>query len=472
MFHSTRGAELKNGVDAIIEGIASDGGLYVIDSIPSLDVKALEGMDYYGVAKKVLSLFFTDFSYEEISKLVDEAYSAFSIKEVVKLSKTKECHFLELFHGPTMAFKDIALVVLPRLVALSKKKKNIKEKTTILTATSGDTGGAALSGFKNVDGIDVYVLYPNNGVSPIQERQMLSFNSEHEHAIAINGNFDDCQTFVKEFFLENKDLNLSSANSINIGRLIPQVAYYFYSYIYMIKMGEIKFGDEINFCVPTGNFGNIFAGYYAKKMGLPIKKLICASNKNNVLTDYFNTGIYNKNRSFFKTNSPSMDILISSNLERMLYYAVGEDTNKLSNMMNDLKAKGEFNFKNPLDMFYANYANEDEIKSSINQLFTSENYVMDPHTAVAYKVLLDYKNESNDKTKSVVISTASPFKFPGTVLDAINCNSNMPELDQVKELSKVTNISIPKALNFKESKKEVWDFDGAKEKLRGLIKNA
>ena len=472
MFHSTRGTKLKKGMDAIIEGIAEDGGLYVIDKIPTVDIKEFIGLDYYGMAKKVLHLFFDDFTYEEISNLVDEAYHTFQIEEVVRLKETKDCYFLELFHGPTMAFKDIALVVLPRLIALSKKKKGIKEKTTILTATSGDTGGAALSGFSGIEGIDVYVMYPNNGVSPIQERQMLNFVSDNAHVIALEGNFDDCQTFVKEFFLENKDLNLSSANSINIGRLVPQIVYYFYSYIYLVNQGKIKLGDKINFTVPTGNFGNIFAGFYAIKMGLPINKLICASNKNKVLTDYFKTGTYNRLREFYKTNSPSMDILISSNLERMLYYACGENELRVKELMDALKNDGSYEFSNPFDIFYASFATEDDTYAMINKMYKENNYVLDPHTAVAYKACLDYKNESNDGLMNVVVSTASPFKFPQAVLKGLEIENNLQELDQVKLLSKSCNLEIPSVLNFKENEKNIWKKEGAKEALREAILNA
>ena len=371
-----------------------------------------------------------------------------------------------------MAFKDIALVVLPRLIALSKKKKGIKEKTTILTATSGDTGGAALSGFSGIEGIDVYVMYPNNGVSPIQERQMLNFVSDNAHVIALEGNFDDCQTFVKEFFLENKDLNLSSANSINIGRLVPQIVYYFYSYIYLVNQGKIKLGDKINFTVPTGNFGNIFAGFYAMKMGIPINKLICASNKNKVLTDYFKTGTYNRLREFYKTNSPSMDILISSNLERMLYYACGENELKVKELMDALKNDGSYEFSNPFDIFYASYATEDDTYEMIKKMYKENNYVLDPHTAVAYKACLDYKNESNDGLMNVVVSTASPFKFPQAVLKGLEIENNLQELEQVKLLSKSCNLEIPSVLNFKENEKNVWKKEGAKEALREAILNA
>ena len=353
MFHSTRGNELVSSPEAILNGLAKDGGLYVIDEMPKINYRDFLNDDYQTMASKILNAFFPEFTYQEIKNEIDNAYKTFDIKEVVNLHKASNAYFLELFHGPTLAFKDLALVVLPRLMKLSKEKMGVKKNITILTATSGDTGGAALNGFRNIPGISIVVLYPNGGISPVQEAQMCSFRSENAKVLAINGNFDDCQSFVKEFFANNKDLSLSSANSINIARLAPQIVYYFYSYIDLVRKNEIKDGDKITFCVPTGNFGNILAGLFAKMLGLPIKNLICASNKNNVLTEFFDKGTYNKNREFFRTNSPSMDILISSNLERFLYYASNCDTNKVSSLMNSLKSTGKYDFKNPYDYFYA-----------------------------------------------------------------------------------------------------------------------
>ena len=342
MFHSTRGNKLVSSPEAILNGLADDGGLYVIDQLPSINYKDLMNDDYQTMAAKILNAFFPEFSYDDVKREIDDAYSSFDIKEVVNLKKCDNAYFLELFHGPTLAFKDLALVVLPRLMKLSKEKLGYDKNITILTATSGDTGGAALNGFSAIDGISIIVLYPNGGVSPVQEAQMCSFINKNAKVLALQGNFDDCQNFVKKFFSEHKELSLSSANSINIARLAPQIVYYFYSYIYLVKNNIIKDGDKINFDVPTGNFGNIFAGFYAKSLGLPIQNLICASNKNSVLTDFFLNGKYDKKRPFFKTNSPSMDILISSNLERFLYYGTNSEAKTKELMEKHKKLMVEF----------------------------------------------------------------------------------------------------------------------------------
>ena len=378
-------------------------------------------------------------------------------------------YFLELFHGPTLAFKDQALVLLPRLMKLSKEKLGKKDNITILTATSGDTGGAALNGFKNIDGISILVLYPNGGVSPVQEAQMLSFRGKNSDAIALTGNFDDCQNFVKEFFKKHKDLNLSSANSINIARLAPQVVYYFYSYVYLLRNGKIKDGEKINFDVPTGNFGNIFAGFYAKNMGLPINTLICASNKNCVLTDYFISGHYNKNREFFKTNSPSMDILISSNLERFLYYANNEDTNKVKELMDSLVSRGEYNFSNPYGDIYAYSCDEKRTLDLIKDMYNRHKYIIDPHTAVAYDAYLKYRSQTKDSTVTVVVSTASPFKFPQTVLEAFKMDEEDP-FKAVYVLSKEFDLEIPSVLNYEKRDRIVVELKECEKKVEELIK--
>lgn len=467
MFHSTRGKELVTSSEAILNGLAPDGGLYVIDKLPQLDYHDFLDDNYITIASKILKAFFPEFDYDDIYNEISDAYSSFDIKEVVDLKKCGNAYFLELFHGPTLAFKDLALVVLPRLMKLSKKKLGVNKNITILTATSGDTGGAALNGFKNIDGISIVVLYPNGGVSMVQEAQMCSFKSNTAKVIAVEGNFDDCQSFVKNFFDNHKDLNLSSANSINIARLIPQVVYYFYSYVELVRRGEIKAGEEINFDVPTGNFGNIFAGFYAKKMGLPINNLICASNKNSVLTDFFNTGIYNKNRKFYKTNSPSMDILISSNLERLIFYGTNEDTSKTKMLMNDLKAKGVYDFKNPFDFFKSYSTDEKKTLEVIKDVYDKYNYVIDPHTSVAYNAYLEYANNNDDLKKTVVISTASPFKFPQAVLSAFgdNCNTNA-----IDELSSKFNLAIPKVLNYPKPNREVLSLDSLDSYIVDVIK--
>ncbi|MBQ6783182.1 MAG: threonine synthase [Acholeplasmatales bacterium] len=469
MFHSTRGTKEVSSPEAILNGLADDGGLYVLDFMPSINYKELINDNYQTIAAKILNAFFPEFSYDEIKKEIDEAYATFDIKEVVELHKCDNAYFLELFHGPTLAFKDLALVVLPRLMKLSKKKLGYKKNITILTATSGDTGGAALNGFTPVPGMSIVVLYPNGGVSPVQEAQMCSFKGDNAAVLAINGNFDDCQNFVKDFFNTHKDLSISSANSINIARLVPQVVYYFYSYIDLLRKREIKAGEEITFCVPTGNFGNILAGFLAKKTGLPIKNLICASNKNNVLTEYFLTGKYNKNRPFFKTNSPSMDILISSNLERFIYYASMNDTDKTSKLMKSLKENGEYTFKNPYDYFYAYSTNEEETLNVIKNVYNKYNYLVDPHTACSYNAYSIYAKETKNSEKVVVVSTASPFKFPQSVLAAFDVKAD-ESLESVKVLSDKFGIAIPKVLNYPAVNRDVVELMDANSVVEGKIK--
>lgn len=460
MFHSTRGTKKVSSPEAILNGLAEDGGLYVIDELPKLDCHELMNDDYKTMAAKILKKFFDEFTFEEIQKEINEAYQSFDINEVVDLKKCDNSYFLELFHGPTLAFKDLALVVLPRLMKLSKKKLGYEKNITILTATSGDTGGAALNGFKGIDGISIIVLYPNGGVSPVQEAQMCSFRADNARVLAIQGNFDDCQSFVKRFFNEHKDLSLSSANSINIARLIPQVVYYFYSYIELLRRNEIKDQEKINFVVPTGNFGNIFAGFYAKQMGLPVNEFICASNKNSVLTDFFNNGKYNKNRPFYKTNSPSMDILISSNLERLLYYGTNCDVVKTKALMESLIKNGEYDFNNPFDYFKSYSTDEKKTLEVINKVYSKYNYLIDPHTAVAYNAYDELINSKGDNTKTVVVSTASVYKFPQVVLEAfaiVESDHNKA----VKMINERFNLEIPKVLNYPEVKREIVKLDDA-----------
>ncbi len=468
MFHSTRGKELVSSQEAILNGLAADGGLYVIDKLPEIDYHDLLNDDYKTMASKILNKFFPEFDYNDIYKEISEAYSTFDSKNVVELKKCDNAYFLELFHGPTLAFKDLALVVLPRLMKLSKKKLGYEKNITILTATSGDTGGAALNGFKDIDGISIVVLYPNGGVSPVQEAQMSSFRSKNAKVLALTGNFDDCQNLVKKFFNEHKELSLSSANSINIARLAPQVVYYFYSYVELLRRGEIKDGELINFDVPTGNFGNIFAGYYAKSIGLPVKNLICASNKNSVLTDFFLNGVYDKNRPFFKTNSPSMDILISSNLERLIFYGTKEDDKKTKELMESLIKNGKYDFKNPFNYFKAYSTDEAETLKVIKNTYAKYNYLVDPHTAVAYSAYLKYINETKDDLKTVVVSTASPYKFAGSVLEAFDVK--VADDLAVKELSNKFNIEIPAVLNYPAVKREVVELNKAEDYIVDVIK--
>lgn len=469
MFHSTRGKDLVSSPEAILNGLAKDGGLYVIDCLPKLDYHDMLNDDYRTMAGKILHSFFPEFSFNDIKKEIDDAYSSFDIPEVVRLHRCDTAYFLELFHGPTLAFKDLALVVLPRLMKLSKQKLGYDKNITILTATSGDTGGAALNGFKNIDGISIVVLYPDGGVSPIQEAQMCSFRADNAKVLAVQGNFDDCQNLVKEFFRSHEDLSLSSANSINIARLIPQVVYYFYSYIELVRKQEISDGEEINFDVPTGNFGNIFAGYYAKMMGLPIHKLICASNKNSVLTDFFHNGKYDRKRPFFRTNSPSMDILISSNLERLVYYGTKEDTVATKELMTSLKERGEYDFINPFDFFMAYSTDEEKTLRVIQKVFHQYKYLIDPHTAVAYNAYLEYAIETQDKRKTVIVSTASPYKFPQAILEAFGMTCENP-WKAVELISEEFNLEIPAVLRYPEVKRETVALKDAEEYIVDVIK--
>ncbi len=468
MFHSTRGNKLVSSPEAILNGLASDGGLYVIDKLPKINYKDLLNDDYQTMAAKILNAFFPEFDYKDIKREIDDAYSSFDTKEVVKLKGCDNSYFLELFHGPTLAFKDLALVVLPRLMKLSKEKLGYEKNITILTATSGDTGGAALNGFKSIPGISIVVLYPNGGVSPVQEAQMCSFIGKNSKVLAIEGNFDDCQNFVKKFFADHKDLSLSSANSINIARLAPQIVYYFYSYIYLVKNNIIKDGDKINFDVPTGNFGNIFAGFYAKSLGLPIKNLICASNKNSVLTDFFINGKYDKNRPFFKTNSPSMDILISSNLERFLYYGTNSEL-KTKELMESLKNNGCYDFKNPFDYFYAYSTDEAKTLDVIKEVYNNYKYLIDPHTAVAYNAYKLYEKETKDNAVTVIVSTASPFKFPQSVLEAFNIKED-DAMKSINVLSNKFDIEIPKVLNYPPVKRTIVKLEDSVKYVEDVIK--
>lgn len=469
MFHSTRGKELLSSQEAILNGLADDGGLYVIDKLPEIDYHDLLNDDYKTMAAKIINSFFPEFSYEEVEKEINEAYSTFDIASVVDLKKCNNAYFLELFHGPTLAFKDLALVVLPRLMKLSKKKLGYEKNITILTATSGDTGGAALNGFKGIDGVSIVVLYPDGGVSPIQEAQMCSFRGDNAKVLAIKGNFDDCQSLVKDFFNNHKELSISSANSINIARLVPQVVYYFYSYIELLRRNEIVDGEKINFDVPTGNFGNIFAGFYAKMMGVPINNLICASNKNAVLTDFFHNGKYDKKRPFFKTNSPSMDILISSNLERLVYYGANENVDETNRLMSSLKNNGEYDFNNPFDFFKAYSTDEERTLEVIKDVYKEFNYLVDPHTAVAYNAYLQYVAETKNSLKTVVVSTASPYKFPQAILEAFDIDCNDP-LKAIDIISDKFNLAIPSVLNYPKVVRENVDLKDAEDYIVNVIK--
>jgi threonine synthase len=472
MYKSTRGsAEAVTASKAILKGIAEDGGLYVPDYIPTIDfnIDELAKLDYKSLAYLVMSKFFTDFTEAELKACIDKAYdSKFTTEEITPVKKIGDTYFLELYYGPTLAFKDVALSILPHLLKTSVKKQGIDKNILILTATSGDTGKAALEGFNNVDGTKIIVFYPVEGVSIVQKLQMVTHNGNNTHVVAIKGNFDDAQTAVKNVFtddsmqksLDEKDYVFSSANSINIGRLIPQVVYYFYSYISLYKKGDISKDEKINVVVPTGNFGNILAGYLAKNMGLPIDKLICASNENKVLYDFITTGTYDKNREFFITNSPSMDIIVSSNLERLLYFVSGNDSAKISELMKALKTNGKYeiteDMKKQLCDFYGAYASEKETTDEIKALYYNYKEIIDTHTAVAASVYNKYKAETKDSTKTIVLSTASPYKFPKAVMNAIDEKySSLDEFELIKEMDKLSDYKIPASINGIEHKEVV-----------------
>ena len=464
MYSSTRNADVKlTASQAILKGLADDGGLFVPERIPELkySVEELAEMSYQGTAYAVMKEFFTDFTEEELKDCINKAYdSKFDTEEIAPLVSADGAYYLELFHGSTIAFKDMALSILPHLLITSARKNNVKNDIVILTATSGDTGKAALAGFADVEGTKIVVFYPKNGVSPIQEKQMVTQKGANTHVVGINGNFDQAQTGVKMMFndkelakeMDEAGYQFSSANSINIGRLVPQIVYYVYSYAKLFANGEIAKDEKINVVVPTGNFGNILAAYYAKNMGIPIAKLICASNENKVLFDFFESGTYNKNREFILTNSPSMDILISSNLERLIYRIAGNDAVKNAELMKALTTAGEYtisdDMKAELKDFYGNYTSEAETAKVIKDLYEKTGYIIDTHTAVAAGVYAKYKNDSKDtETKTVIASTASPFKFTRSVMNAIDpAYDSKTDFELVDELSKLGNVEVPQAI--------------------------
>ena len=463
IYRSTRNAnETATASQAILKGLANEGGLFVPDSIPALDVSLedLAKMNYQQVAYEVMKLMFTDFTEDELKHCINSAYdSKFDTPVIAPLVNKAGAYYLELFHGSTIAFKDMALSILPYLLTTSAKKNGVKNEIVILTATSGDTGKAALSGFADVEGTKIIVFYPKDGVSPIQEKQMVTQKGKNTHVIGIKGNFDDAQNGVKEMFndeklakeLEKNGFQFSSANSINIGRLVPQIVYYVYAYAVLAGSGEIKNGEVINVTVPTGNFGNILAAYYAKRMGLPIAKLICASNENKVLFDFFNCGTYDKNREFILTKSPSMDILISSNLERMIYSISGNDDVKTKELMNQLKDKGLYkidtDMKHRLVDFVGKYATEDQTSETIKKVYEKSKYLIDTHTAVAAYANYDYIKETGDDKPSLVVSTASPYKFTRSVMTSLNPEyDKMSDFELVDEMKVVSDTDIPQAI--------------------------
>jgi len=471
-YESTRNRDIRTTASkAVLQGIANDGGLYVMRNLEekNINLEELIGKSYTEIAELVLSTMLDDFPKEKIKKCVLNAYTdKFSTSEITPVVKVGNTYVAELFYGPTSAFKDVALSILPHLMTTSYDMNHIKGEVIILTATSGDTGKAALEGFKDVKGTKIVVFYPEGGVSQVQKAQMVTQEGSNTYVCAIKGNFDDAQTGVKNIFAneklhndiaENKKM-FSSANSINIGRLVPQIVYYFYSYMKLVESGAIKMLDKVNFSVPTGNFGNILAGFYAKKLGLPINKLICGSNENNVLYDFMKTGIYDKNRKFYKTISPSMDILVSSNLERLLFYISGKNNETVKTYMEQLNKDGKYEISSDMkkiinEEFYAGCVFKEDTEKTIKETFFNEGYVLDTHTAVAYKTLEDYRKETNDKTVSIVLSTASPYKFSKSVYESLYGNSEDGadnEFEIMQELSKKTGVKIPDNLQGLENK--------------------
>lgn len=459
----TRDRSIKaTASEAILRGICPDGGLYIPEEIPKMEksLEELGRLDYRELAYEVLSKFL-DFTEEELKACIRGAYDEkFDTPEIVPVVKKGDALFLELFHGRTLAFKDMALSILPYLMKTAAKKNGLDKEIVILTATSGDTGKAALEGFANVEGTRIMVFFPEDGVSPVQKLQMNTQEGANTCVVGIKGNFDDAQSAVKSIFTDKeleqelaaKGFQFSSANSINIGRLVPQIVYYFWAYLQAVRMGEIKNGEELNFTVPTGNFGDILAGWYAMQMGLPVGHFVCASNDNKVLYDFFRTGEYNKNRAFHVTVSPSMDILISSNLERLIYRITGGNPEECAKLMENLSKGGEYTItpemKAQLKDFYGNYCSEEETKEAIREVYKTSDYVIDTHTAVAAGVYKKYVKDTGDKIPAVIASTASPYKFTRSVMDAISeGHENLDDFGLADALEKLSGVAVPKAVN-------------------------
>lgn len=463
LYRSTRSKDVSvTASQAILKGLADDGGLFVPESIPALDqsMEELANMSYQETAYEVMKQFLTDFTEEELKSCIAKAYDEkFDTKEIAPLKEADGAYYLELFHGATIAFKDMALSILPHLLITSAKKNRVENEIVILTATSGDTGKAALAGFADVPGTRIVVFYPKNGVSPIQEKQMVTQRGENTFVVGIKGNFDDAQTGVKKIFgdrelaaeMAQAGFQFSSANSINIGRLVPQIVYYVYAYAKLYAAGKLEKGEKLNVVVPTGNFGNILAAYYAKNMGVPIGKLICASNDNKVLYDFFATGTYDRNREFILTTSPSMDILISSNLERLIYRIAGADAEANKKLMTGLSETGKYDIteamKEQLADFYGNYASEAETAAEIKEVYEKTGYVLDTHTAVASRVRRKYVAETGDAAKTVIASTASPYKFTRSVMKAIDETYDaMSDFALVDELNRISGVAVPRTI--------------------------
>ena len=477
LYHSTRSfSPCVDSAEAVLKGLAPDGGLYMPEAIPQFDWKdCLQGSSC-SMSAKILSALLPDFP--NMEELVKRAYTGkFETEDLTPTVKVGSCTVLELFRGPTSAFKDVALSMLPQLMTAAKDLKGQKKDIMILTATSGDTGKAALEGFKNVPGIRISVFYPHGGVSQVQRAQMATQEGNNVNVCAVEGNFDDAQTGVKNIFsaCQGRDLpfDLSSANSINIGRLAPQIMYYFRAYRDLMDRGEIKMGDKVNFSVPTGNFGDILAGFLAKQLGLPVGTLICASNANNVLTDFIKTGVYNRRRPLYKTTSPSMDILVSSNLERLLYLLTG-DVELVASLMKQLNEEGEYKIPSTLlkaiqQEFWAAFCDDERAAKIIGSVFKEHNYLLDPHTASGWAAAEDYMAETGDHAPMVVLSTASPYKFPAAVLHAIGGDESGSEFDQMERLSTISGVPIPKNLSTLRGKKELHNTVIAKDKMMDYV---
>ena len=454
IYHSTRSVSLQaDSAQAVLEGLAADGGLYVPASLPEFDWKKCLQGSAMDMATDILSALLPDIP--EMDTLVRKAYTGkFATEELTPTVAVGDFHVLELFHGPTSAFKDVALCMLPQLLTAARSAKGVQQSILILTATSGDTGKAALEGFKDVEGIKICVFYPDGGVSQVQRAQMVTQEGNNVTVCAVVGNFDDAQTGVKNIFAACRDKELpsrrSSANSINIGRLAPQIMYYFKAYRDLLDAGKITLGDEVNFSVPTGNFGDILAGYLAKKLGLPVGKLICASNANKVLTDFIQNGTYDRMRPLYKTNSPSMDILVSSNLERLLYL-LSEDADLVASLMKQLNETGSYTVPESLlaqiqDQFWGDFCDDEGAHSVMGKVWQNHSYVCDPHTASGWMAAENYVNQTGDNRPMVVLSTASPYKFPEAVLNAIGQTPAGDGFDQMEQLQKATGVAIPKNL--------------------------
>ena len=483
IYHSTRNAaEAVDSTQAILNGLANDGGLYVPSCIPAIDVEAVLSGSTMEMATALIGAMLPDLP--NMANLVSQAYTGkFQTEELTPTVDTGKFTVLELFRGPTSAFKDVALCALPQLLTAAKTQKGMREDILILTATSGDTGKAALAGFRDVPGVKICVFYPHGGVSAVQRAQMVTQEGNNVTVCAVEGNFDDAQTGVKNIFAAADDgvlpgavnTRLSTANSINIGRLAPQITYYFKAYADLLKRGQISMGDKVNFCVPTGNFGDILAGFLAKKMGLPVGTLICASNANNVLTDFIRTGTYDRRRPLHKTVSPSMDILVSSNLERLLYFMSG-DTALVAELMQSLNKEGSYTVPDTLKQaisaeFWAGCCNDEHTSKTIRKVWNEQHYLCDTHTATGWAVAEDYVNQTGDSRPMVVLSTASPYKFPAAVLSSLEEVTGTDEFMMMERLQTLTGIPIPENLCGLQEKKELHTGVIPKENMLSLVKS-